>query len=313
MPLEEFLTKARMLIDDSGYDTAFKEETLRDTLGFGVKSDKVRKGAVSKGNSLTFQQVYDLAKTDESTRAQMQAIRQEDQSSELHDVRSKKKVNTLITLTQSNSTKKTRSSNAFKSRGSSTSKPNFKFRYSGCFRCGNKHDVDATCPAIHAKRQYCKKVGRLKQVNEIVQSPDYNGQDIHLHDDGEDETSDSCHSSSNSDSEPVTVLLDTITSENPVEHSVNNLSSYPDKIFTTVKINDKRRLQMKVDTGADTCVLTTDDLQRLGLSLDIKPCTSVLKSYGGNTIENLGATTLQKRRCYHPSNSLQEQVDFRKV
>lgn len=50
---------------------------------------------------------------------------------------------------------------------------------------------------------------------------------------------------------------------------------------------------MKVDTGADTCVLTTDDLQRLGLSLDIKPCTSALKSYGGNPIENLGATNLQ--------------------
>ena len=134
---------------------------------------------------------------------------------------------------------------------------------------------------------------RLKQVNEIVQSPDYSGQDIHLHDDGEDETSDSCDFSSDSDSEPVTVLLDTIMSENPVEHSVHNLSSYPDKIFTTVTITDKRRLQIKLDTGADTCVLTTDDLQRLGLSLDIKPYTSVLKSYGGNPIENLGATTLQ--------------------
>lgn len=65
----------------------------------------------------------------------------------------------------------------------------------------------------------------LKQVNEIVQSPDYNGQAIHLHDDGEDETCDSIDSSSDSDSEPVMVLLDTITSENPVEHSVHNLSS----------------------------------------------------------------------------------------
>lgn len=91
MPLEEFLTKARVLIDDSGYDTAFKEETLRDTLVFGVKSDKVRKDAISKENSPAFQQVYDLAKTDESTRAQMQAIRKGDQSSESHGVRSKKK------------------------------------------------------------------------------------------------------------------------------------------------------------------------------------------------------------------------------
>jgi len=41
MPLEEFLTKARTLIDDSGYDPTFKDETLRDTLIFGLKSDKV--------------------------------------------------------------------------------------------------------------------------------------------------------------------------------------------------------------------------------------------------------------------------------
>ena len=74
MSLEEFLTKARTLVDDCGYDPAFKEETLRDMLVFGLKSDKVRKDAISKGNSLTFQQVYDLAKTEESTKAQMQAI-----------------------------------------------------------------------------------------------------------------------------------------------------------------------------------------------------------------------------------------------
>lgn len=53
MPLEEFLTKARTLIADSGYDPAFQEETLRDTLVFGLKSDKVRKDAISKGNALS--------------------------------------------------------------------------------------------------------------------------------------------------------------------------------------------------------------------------------------------------------------------
>ena len=91
MPLEEFLTKARTRTEDSGRDPTFKDETLRDTLIFGLKSDKVRKDAISKGNSLTFQQVYDLAKTEESTRAQMQVTRQGDLTSESHFVRSKKK------------------------------------------------------------------------------------------------------------------------------------------------------------------------------------------------------------------------------
>ena len=34
MPLEEFVTKACLLVDDSGYQEAVKEETLRDTLVF---------------------------------------------------------------------------------------------------------------------------------------------------------------------------------------------------------------------------------------------------------------------------------------
>ena len=38
---------------------------------FGLKSDKVRRDAIAKGNELTFQQVYEFAKVDESTRVQM--------------------------------------------------------------------------------------------------------------------------------------------------------------------------------------------------------------------------------------------------
>ena len=66
MSLEEFVTKARLLVDDSGYPAAVKDESLRDTLVLGLKSDKVRRDAIAKGNELTFQQVYVLAKVDES-------------------------------------------------------------------------------------------------------------------------------------------------------------------------------------------------------------------------------------------------------
>ena len=268
IPLEEFLTKARTLIDDSGYDPAFQEETLRDTLVFGLKSDKVRKDAISKGNAVTFQQLYDLAKTEESTRAQMQVIRQGEQNTELYSIRSKKKAVSFEGSRQAGSSKHSRSNNEFKHRNPSTSKPRLKFKFTGCFRCGNKHSSDATCPATHAKCSYCKKTGhsqkvcikkRLQQVHEIVQSPQYQGQEIHLYDHDE-ETSDSSSTSSSdedegNDPEPIAVFLDTITSEN----SVNSKSSYPNKIYTTVKINDQCSVQMKVDTGADTCILTIEE------------------------------------------------------
>ena len=85
-PLEEFVTEARLLVEDGGYDLAAKENALRDTLVFGVASDKVRKDAIALGNSLTFKQVYDLAKVDESTKAQMKIISKRDEKSDLHTV-----------------------------------------------------------------------------------------------------------------------------------------------------------------------------------------------------------------------------------
>lgn len=49
-------------------------------------------------------------------------------------------------------------------------------------------------------------------------------------------------------SEPITVVLDAITSVN----TVDVVSSYPERIITTVKFNDTRSIPMKVDIGADT-------------------------------------------------------------
>ena len=48
IPLEEFVTNVCLLVDDSGYPAAVKQEYLRDTLVFGIKSDKVRRDVIGK-------------------------------------------------------------------------------------------------------------------------------------------------------------------------------------------------------------------------------------------------------------------------
>ena len=101
IPLEEFVTIVHLLVDDSGYPAAVKQETLRDTLVFRLKSDKVRRDAIAKGNELTFQQVYEFTKVDESTRVQMKAITQHEGSSELHAVRSKRSLHSSRSLSKS--------------------------------------------------------------------------------------------------------------------------------------------------------------------------------------------------------------------
>ena len=86
MPLKEFVTKPRLLIEDAGYDPAKKETTLRDTLVFASHPVKYAKDAIALGNSLTFKQVYNLAKVDESIKAQMKIISKGDDKTDLHTV-----------------------------------------------------------------------------------------------------------------------------------------------------------------------------------------------------------------------------------
>ena len=131
MSLEEFVTKARLLVGDSGYAAAVKDESLRETLVFGLKSDKVKREAIAKGNELTFQQVYELAKVDERTRAQMKAITKSEDKTELYSVRSKKK--TLFFKKPQNEEQKNKSDKK-------PLKKLFKFKSKGCFRCGDSHD-----------------------------------------------------------------------------------------------------------------------------------------------------------------------------
>ena len=143
---------------------------------------------------------------------------------------------------------------------------------------------------------------RLQKVSQIVSSPEYQGQDIHLEDeypidddydvytyeeDSEEETSDTEH---------ITVFLGTLTStkgQQTQEISLNGLDSHPDKIYAKVKINEYYDMSLKVDTGGDACVITTTDLQHFPFPITILPCSNVLRGYRGSEIENSGTAILK--------------------
>ena len=144
LPLEDFVTKARILIGEAGYGPLVKDEMLRDTLVFGIESHKVYKDAISKGNSLTFQAVYDLA---------MDAMTQGTQEASLNSVSSKSKQ-------PKSETRNPRRSKQHME----IPKSKFKFQFKGCFRCGNKHDQGDRCSATHAKCLYCGKIGHFQSV-----------------------------------------------------------------------------------------------------------------------------------------------------
>ena len=58
------------MVNDGGYERTVKNSNLNNTVVFGVKSDKVYKDFIVLGNLLTFNQVYNLAKVEESTKVQ---------------------------------------------------------------------------------------------------------------------------------------------------------------------------------------------------------------------------------------------------
>ena len=111
---------------------------------------------ISKGISLTFHQVYDLAKTEESTKAQMQVITQGDQAGTVHSVRRKQKPDTPRAWTDVNLTAPVRiaasmTRNAKFHLQTSTSSNSYSMAVSGVET--NTVLATDTCPAMRAKCQ----------------------------------------------------------------------------------------------------------------------------------------------------------------
>ena len=187
-----------------------------------MASDKVRKDAIALGNELTFKQVYDLAKVEESTKAHMKKVSKGEEKSDLHTV---KKHSSRKTPPSQSYTHQT-SYGDQNQRDHTARKPHHQFKSKGCFRCGNTHEKSAHCPAKNSKCKHCSKTGRyarvcmqqrLQKVHQIVSSPEYQGQDIHLEDEYpfEDDYAYTYEEESDeetSNTEPITVFLGTLTS-----------------------------------------------------------------------------------------------------
>ena len=73
-PLATFLTKARLLIQSSGYPPDLHDELMHDTLVFGTDSEEVRRKCIARGNDLTFAMAKEIAQTDEATQMQLKAM-----------------------------------------------------------------------------------------------------------------------------------------------------------------------------------------------------------------------------------------------
>ena len=116
----------------------------------------------------------------------------------------------------------------------------------------------------------------VKQLHEIVDSPDYKGQEKHLRRDDCAEfavNTFTYEEDGSSDTEACTVILGSVSTEN----ALHSLDSHQNRIYRSVRLNDQCNVKMKIDTGADTCILTADDLPILPISSDLQLSDSILK------------------------------------
>ena len=118
-----------------------------------------------------------------------------------------------------------------------------------------------------------------------MSSPEYQGQEIHLQDEypfADDYTYayEESTEEETSVTEPITVFLGTLTltkGQETQDISLNALDRHPDKIYAKVKINERHDMSLKVDTGADACVITTTDLQHFPFLITILPCSNIFR------------------------------------
>ena len=75
--IEQFVTALKVGVKDCGYgDKA--NEMVRDRIVFGVKSDKIREKLINEGSDLTLDRAIDIARTYETSRAQLKSMTSED-------------------------------------------------------------------------------------------------------------------------------------------------------------------------------------------------------------------------------------------
>ena len=286
MPLEEFVTKARLLIEDGGYAAGVKDETLQDTLVFCLKSDQVWRDAIKLGNTLTLKQVYDLAKVEESTKAQMEVITKGDPTTDVHAVRSRNR--------KSPSFKPQMKQNRFNKEQDSgqNGRQQQMSRTRGCPKCGDTHQKSENCPARSAECRYSGKIGHYKKVcfkrkQQQLHEINDEGQGTNLDYDYEEHCSN-------------VGTIDTVS-------SVQAVTEYPKKLFTVERLNNCHDLRMKIDTGADTNILTTYDIQDMPFVPSMKASSKILKGYGGSSIDNIGVSALE---VSHGNKSLRVNFDI---
>ncbi|KAL9956099.1 hypothetical protein ACROYT_G037526 [Oculina patagonica] len=147
---EKFITALRMLAQDCDFKDP--DEMIRDRIVFGTNSLKVREKLISKGAKLTLDKAIEIARSFESSQAQLTAMAPDNVDGSIHLVQKRDKEKGA----QDTQHQKYPVPNQPFSKPPKKTKP--------CRNCGRSHDASARCPPRGQTCLYCKKLGHFVEA-----------------------------------------------------------------------------------------------------------------------------------------------------
>lgn len=296
--LDEFLTEARLLVQNSGYNADMLDELMRDTLVFGVDSDTVRRKCIAEGNGLTYEKAKQIARTEEATRMQIKFMNEPLIPNQVDALKHKKRP-------EQNRPPRTPNHKTYKYKGNKDGNKTPE----RCPRCGNQaHNTDQRCPARGEKCYNCGKQNHFSTVCR-AKNANVNAGVNALQGDQSSDTSSEYSDLSDK------FYLGTIEVEHndTVDNQVNSMEK-KEKILVNMKVTAKPHhkrttpVVCKVDTGAEVNVISKYDYDRIITNpkeRDISTTQYKITAYGGQEIKTLGTCKLY----LHHRNSVRE-VEF---
>ena len=265
--IEQFVTALKVGVKDCGYgDKA--NEMVRDRIVFGVKSDKIREKLINEGSDLTLERAIDIARTYETSRAQLKSMTSEDPKI---DAINKQKIN-----------RGNRPEKKFSQKPGKSANDNFsRYSYKSCGRCGlPEHEKDEICPAIGKLCRKCDKKDHYERMCKTKIKTKHakpkHSKHVHMVDRREDD------SDSESTDDDETLFLGMLTSE---------MYSIDSDWSTSLMVNGTK-VDFQLDTGAKCNVLNRKTFNSLGITTVLPQPAYRLKSYSGHAIEADGVIWL---------------------
>ena len=277
---EKFITALRILAQDCDFKDP--EEMIRDRIVFGTNSLKVREKLISKGAKLTLDKAVEIARSHESSQAQLTAMAAETADGSIHLVQRRNQEKGTQDTQHQNHPSPNQPSPSYKPpKGMKT-----------CGNCGRPHNASAKCPARGQTCLYCKK---LNHFAEVCQSK-ARRQRIHTIEDSGNSAAPTSFES---------IVFESVTIAN---FTRGTPESSGDEVFVPIQVNlaqsNKRKttLRAKLDTGAQGNILPmrlyremyphqVDKNGNLNPNA-LLPSNVVLTAYGGSQIKHHGIVTI---------------------